>query len=193
MVKRVVSGYGRQARTVGLPGSESAGGVDFASRDDVRDRGDVLPRGVSANIMQFDQFELKVSRVFVGLGGSDDQARVVADDCIDEDRALFTVSTRLFGTRPSHVWRRNVDLEAVHSKRAYMHRLDEQAGQARVKGEVVDGDEGQTCCCGGCAVPRVEAQAVAGDFEPTKNRDANVIQFHAAVEPGAECFGNASF
>ena len=71
-----------------------------------------------------------------------------------------------------------------------MHRLDEETGQSGVKREVIDGDDGLTCSS---EVPRVEVQAVTGNFEPAKNRDVYVIQFHAAIETRAESIGNASF
>jgi len=67
---------------------------------------------------------------------------------------------------------------------------DQPRGGTSGSGGVIDGDDGLTCSS---EVPRVEVQAVTGNFEPAKNRDVNVIQFHAAVEPGPECFGNASF
>src|SRR5258708_1094314 len=149
--------------------------MDFAAWDDVGDGGLVLPGGVSANIVQFDEFELKVSRVFVGLGGSDDQARVVAGDCIDQDRDLFTMPSGFFGTRPSRFRGRNVDLETIDLQQTYVHWLNEQAGNAGVKGKVFDGNERGTNCRGWRVVPRVEAQAVAGNCESTKDGDVHVI------------------
>ena len=66
-----------------------------------------------------------------------------------------------------------------------MHRLKEEPGQSRVKGEMIEGDEGLGCPGGNHIVRRIDAQAVAGNLQAGENGDVDAIQFDAAVESGA--------
>ncbi len=141
MVKVVVARHGGVAGAVCLPWSKEAGSVDFAARNRIRDCRIIPPGCAWANIVQLDMFQLEVLRVFVGFGRTDDQPRLVADDLIDENFDFAAVFPRFFRCLPPHFTRRDIDLEPLDLHHAYMRRLEEKPDQARLKGEVLEGDE----------------------------------------------------
>jgi hypothetical protein len=90
MIEGEMAGDKGIAGTVGVPGAELAGGRDFTARNGVGEPSCVAPGRVAADVVEFDVFELELLRIFGGIGIGDDQARIVTDNLVDQDRNAGT-------------------------------------------------------------------------------------------------------
>ncbi len=167
--------------------------MDLAARDGIDESRVVPPGRAGANLVQFDMLQLEILGTLVRFGGAQDQMGVVADDLIHFDFDLAGVLYRSRGVGPAHFPRRNVDCQTFDPYRAYVHWLQKEPGDPRVKREVIDRDQWLLCSRGYHVFRRIDAQALAGDFQAMQHRDAQAIQRNPALKSGAERLNDALF
>ena len=75
----------------------------------------------------------------------------------------------------------------------YMGRLQKQTDQPGMKIELLDRDDWGLCSRGHDIIRGEDPQSFAGDRQTLDQRNLQVVQFHVAVEAGAQGLDDSSF